>query len=147
MMRKENAIGYYKQTFNCSQSVFTAYRQEDKLDEKTALKLSTMFGAGVACTGQGLCGAVFGALMAISMKYGREDVQGVDAKLKTYELGKKFMNEFAKIHGSCICKEILGIDIGTPENLKKAGEMKLFQTKCLDAVKTAADILDKTVEF
>ena len=128
MTRKEKAIDYFKQSFNCSQAVFTAFRQADKLDEKTALKLSTIFGAGVACTGKELCGAVSGALMAISMKHGREDVKGVEAKLKTYELGKKFMLEFAKVHGSCICEEIIGINIGTPENLKKAAEMNIFET-------------------
>ena len=51
MTRPERAIDIFKQRFNCSQALFTAFRQEDKLDEETALKLSTVFGAGVACTG------------------------------------------------------------------------------------------------
>jgi C_GCAxxG_C_C family probable redox protein len=143
MNRKEKAISYFKQSFNCSQAVFTAFRQEDAIDENAALRLSTVFGAGVACTGTGLCGAVSGALMAISMKYGREDVSGVDAKLKTYEMAKKFMDDFKTAQGSCICEEIIKINIGTPENLKKAADMKIFETKCLDAVKTSADLLEK----
>ncbi len=143
MTRKEKAIQIYKQRFTCAQAVFTAYREEDKLDEETALKLATIFGAGVACTGLNFCGAVSGALMAISMKYGRGTVQDLDAKAKCYELGKKFMAEFQEQNGSCICEKILRINIGTPEILRKAGEMKLFETKCLDMVKSAADILDR----
>ena len=102
-----------------------------------------MFGAGVACTGKGPCGAVSGALMAISMKHGRGDVKSVDSKFKTYELGKKFMNEFKNKCGSCICEEIIGINICTPENLKKAQDSKTFETKCLEAVKAACDILER----
>ncbi len=142
MNRKEKAVDLFRQQFNCSQSVFTAYRQADKMDEETALKLASVFGAGVACTGNGMCGAVTGALMAISMKHGRGDLKSVEEKEKTYKMGKKFMSDFAGSIGSCSCEKILGINIGTPENLQKAQEMNLFTTKCLHAVKTAVVILE-----
>ena len=71
MHRKEKAVELFKQQFNCSQAVFTAYRKTDVLDEENALKLSTVFGAGIACTGTETCGAVSGALLAISMHHGR----------------------------------------------------------------------------
>jgi C_GCAxxG_C_C family probable redox protein len=141
MDRIAQALDIYKQRFNCSQSIFTAFRQVDRLDEETALKLSTVFGAGAACTG-GVCGAVNGALMAISMEHGRGDVQSVDAKVKTYEIGRRFMDEFKKRNGSCVCEELLGMNIGLPENMAKAQASKLFETKCYGLVKSAAEILD-----
>ncbi|HME53452.1 MAG TPA: C-GCAxxG-C-C family protein [Candidatus Lokiarchaeia archaeon] len=140
---KDKAIEIYKQGFNCAQSVFTAYRQDEELSEEASLRLATMFGAGVACTGTGLCGAVTGALMAISMKHGRGTVDDLEAKPRTYELGKQFMTKFKEKVGSCICEEIIGVNIGTPEQLQEARDLKLFETTCLDAVKTAADILDQ----
>jgi C_GCAxxG_C_C family probable redox protein len=142
MSNKDYAIALFKQHFNCAQSVFTAYRQEDLLDETAALKLATIFGAGVACSGNHLCGAVSGALMAISMKYGRGSIEDTESKAITYELGRKFMAEFDAVYGSCICDQILGINISDPENMHLAEEQNLFQTKCLEFVKTAADILD-----
>ncbi len=142
MDRKEHAIKLFKQQFNCSQAIFTAYRQPDALDEEKALKLSSVFGAGVACTGRELCGAVTGGLLALSLRYGRGDLESIEAKENAYELGKRFMEEFEKQMGSCSCKTILGMNIGLPENMAKAREMKLFETRCLDAVKTAADILE-----
>jgi C_GCAxxG_C_C family probable redox protein len=145
MQRKEKAIELFGQQFNCSQAVFTAYRQTDALDEESALKLSTILGAGIACTGNELCGAVTGALLAISMHYGRSDVHSVEAKAKTYELGRNFMAEFTSRMGSCTCETILGLNIGTPENLGKARDMKLFETRCLDAVSTASDILEEVL--
>ncbi len=145
MDRKEKAADLFKQQFNCSQSIFTAYRQTDKMDDRTALKLATAFGAGVSCTGSSLCGAVTGALMAISMKYGSGDLKSIDEKARTYEIGKKFMNGFAARMGSCDCEKIPGINAGTPGNMQKAHEMNLFVTKCLAAVSTAADILETMI--
>jgi C_GCAxxG_C_C family probable redox protein len=145
MTRTEKAVELFQQKFNCSQALFTAFRQADALDETTALKLGTVFGGGVACTG-GTCGAVSGALMAISMRHGRGDLQSVDAKTKTYELGRKLMNEFARQNGSCVCAELLGMNIGVPENMARAQELKLFETKCLALVRSAAEILESMSE-
>jgi C_GCAxxG_C_C family probable redox protein len=145
MQRKEKVIELFKQQFNCSQAVFAAYRQTDVLDEESALKLSTILGAGVSCTGSELCGAVTGALLAISMRYGRGDLQSIEAKTKTYQLGRDFMAEFQSRVGSCTCETILGLNIGTPENLVKARDMKLFETRCLNAVSTASDILEEVL--
>ena len=143
MTRTEKAVEIFQKQFNCSQAVFTAFRQVDKLDEETALKLATVFGAGVAGTGSDLCGAVTGALMALSMKHGRGDLRSVEAKARTYELGRGFMAEFEKRNGSCVCEKILGINIGLPQNLEKARAERLFETRCLDVVRSAAEILEK----
>jgi len=143
MQRKDKALELFRQKFNCSQAVFTAYRQADVLEEKDALKLATIFGGGVLGSGNELCGAVSGALMALSMRFGRGDVHSIEAKKQTYALGRRFMADFKSCMGSCTCASILGINIGTPENLNKAREMKLFETRCVDAVKAASDILEK----
>jgi C_GCAxxG_C_C family probable redox protein len=142
MDRVAKALDTYKQTFNCSQSIFVAFREPELLDETSALKLACVFGAGVCCTG-GTCGAVSGALMAISMKYGRGDVASIDAKTKTYQLGRQFMDSFTRRNGSCVCEELLGMNIGLPENMAKAQGQRLFQTKCLALVTSAAEILDQ----
>lgn len=107
------------------------------------MKVATIFGAGGAASGNGLCGAVTGALMAISMRFGMGDLQSTEAKKITCEMGRKFMDDFAAAMGSCSCEAILGINIGTSENLLKAREMKLFETRCEDAVKTASQLLER----
>ena len=142
MDRMAKALEIYTQRFNCSQSLFVAFRDTDLIDERTALKLATVFGAGVACTG-GTCGAVSGALMAISMKHGRWEVESVDAKIKTYQLGRQFMDEFRKRNGSCVCEQLLGMNIGVPENMAKAQATGIFETTCYDLVRSAAEILDR----
>jgi len=145
MNRKEKSLEIFRQSFNCSQAIFCAYRNTAALDEENSLKLATMFGAGVASTGTGLCGAVTGGLMAISMHHGRGSVEDTQAKRTTYELGRQFISDFTSQIGACTCEAILGINISSPENMKKALEDKLFETTCVDAVRTAAELLDEII--
>ncbi len=141
MDRITRALEIYKQRFNCSQALLVAFRDADHLDEDTAFKLATVFGGGTAGSG-GTCGAVNGALMAISMKHGRGPADAIDAKTKTYKLARQFMDEFRRKNGSCICEDLLGMNIAVPENMAKAQACGLFDTKCLALVKSAAEILD-----
>lgn len=143
MLRKEKTLQLFGNRCNCSQAVFAAFRRAEVLDEASALRLATMFGGGVAGSGGGMCGAVTGALLALSMRYGMGGIEELANKTKSYELGRQFMAEFEKRMGSCRCESILGLCIGEPENLQKARELKLFQTVCVDAVSTAADILEE----
>ncbi|AOS84057.1 hypothetical protein BIU88_07840 [Chlorobaculum limnaeum] len=143
MNRKEKALQLFSNRCNCSQAVFAAFRRAEVLDEASALRMATVFGGGVAGAGGGLCGAVSGALLALSMRYGMGGIEELANKTKSYELGRQFMAEFEKRMGSCRCESILGLCIGEPENLQKARELKLFETVCVDAVGTAADILEE----
>ncbi|AAM71881.1 MAG TPA: hypothetical protein DEB17_02320 [Chlorobaculum sp.] len=143
MHRKERALELFSNRCNCSQAVFAAFRQTKVLDEASALRLATMFGGGVAGSGGGMCGAVTGALMVLSMRYGMGGVEELVNRKKTYELGRQFIEEFEKRMGSARCESILGLCIGEPENLQKARELKLFETVCVSAVATASDILEE----
>ncbi|UWX57011.1 C-GCAxxG-C-C family protein [Chlorobaculum sp. MV4-Y] len=143
MHRKEKAIELFSNRCNCSQAVFAAFRQAEVLDEASALRLATVFGGGCVGSGGGMCGAVTGALMVLSMRYGMGGIEELANKSKTYELGRQFMAEFERRMGSCQCESILGLCIGEPENLQKARELKLFETVCVDAVATASDILEE----
>ena len=140
--RKEKVIDLYKQSFNCCQVIFAAYRPPDKIDEETALKLASMFGGGIACTGKGPCGAMMGGLMAISMGHGYANASPVK-QATVHEVGRAFMADFAARVGSSVCEGILGLNINTRENFKKALDQELFETKCFNAVKVAADLLEK----
>jgi hypothetical protein len=52
------------------------------------------------------------------------------------------MKSFREQNKSCICRDILGIDISVGDNRLKAKEMNLFNTICVDAVKSAVEILE-----
>ncbi|MBK6281872.1 MAG: C_GCAxxG_C_C family protein [Draconibacterium sp.] len=105
--------------FNCAQTVFSLFADDLGIDEKTALKIASGFGGGMACAET--CGAVTGSYMVIGMKYGHS-TSNPDDKAKTKLLIRKFNAEFKKAHGTLICKNLIGFDISTPEGSAAASK-------------------------
>jgi C_GCAxxG_C_C family probable redox protein len=142
MKKSESAIEYFKNGFNCSQSVFTVFGIEHGLTEDQCLKTACAFGAGMGRR-QYTCGAVTGALMAIGLKFGKGKQDDNSKKTATYEKVAEFFKEFRNCHGSIICKELLrGLDMNNPEDAKKIEELRLFQTDCLNYVKSSVEIAE-----
>ncbi|HGJ65852.1 TPA: C_GCAxxG_C_C family protein [bacterium] len=142
MNKIDNAIRCFSNGFNCSQSVFSAFANELGLDKKTALKIGSPFGAGMARMAE-TCGAVTGAFMVIGLKYGKFKIDDNEAKEKTYKLVQEFVIKFKERNGSIVCKELLGCDIGTTEGMKIAKEKGLFNTDCPKFVRDAVEILEE----
>ena len=90
-----------------------------------------------------ICGAVTGALMVIGLKYGKIEANDKEAREKTYELVREFVNEFRSCHGSLVCKELLGYDLSDPQEKEAARKKGLFDTLCSQLVRDATEILEK----
>ena len=56
-----------------------------------------------------------------------------------------FSNAFRERQGSLTCRELLGCDVSTPEGATAAREAGLFQTKCVDFVRCAAELVEDTL--
>ncbi|NIT04190.1 hypothetical protein GTO10_04690 [Candidatus Saccharibacteria bacterium] len=66
------------------------------------------------------------------------------ARYKTYDLVKEFIERFETNHGTIVCKELLGgVDLATEAGRRQALKRKLFTTVCPKFVQSAADILEK----
>jgi C_GCAxxG_C_C family probable redox protein len=142
MTKSDDAMASYKSRFTCSSAVFSAFSNDLGLDPDTAKKIACGFGAGISKSGN-ICGAVTGAIMVIGLKYGKT-TQGDDAATeKTRALVQKFLQEFKKRHGSVNCTELLGYNLGKPEEFAQARDNKQFVTKCPELVGDAAAILEQ----
>ena len=137
---KANLVDDQFSKFNCAQTVFSLFASDLGIDEKTALKISSGFGGGMACAET--CGAVTGAYMVIGMKHGHV-TPNPEEKAKTKILIQKFNEKFKQKHGSLICKNLTGFDISTPEGSSAAREEGVFNTKCPAFIKTACNILEQ----
>src|SRR3989338_8403372 len=93
MNKVETAASFFKQGFNCTQSLLAAYCDDFGLEQKNALKIASAFGGGMARTG-GICGFITGAFIIIGLKYGAADANDTKAKAKTYEIARKFIKNF-----------------------------------------------------
>lgn len=139
--RIDAAVAAFTGGFSCSQAVFSAFAEDLGLSRAAALKIATAFGGGMA--GMGLtCGAVTGALMVIGARHGRVDAADDAAKQKTYEMTREFARRFIGRNSSIACRDLLGIDISTPEGRDLAAEKGLFTTLCPKLVADAAEILE-----
>jgi C_GCAxxG_C_C family probable redox protein len=142
MTRSDDALASFRSGFTCSSAVFSAFSGDLGLDGDTAKKIGCGFGAGISRTGN-ICGAVSGAIMVIGLKYGKT-LQGNDAATdRTRALVREFMEEFTKRHGSVNCTELLGYNLGSPEEFAQARDTRLFVTKCPELVEDAVLILEK----
>ena len=140
MNRSDKAAEYFRDKFNCSQSVFAVFGQDYGISEDDCLRIGCAFGAGMGRQ-QLTCGAVTGALMALGLKHGKASGDPEEKKLETYRLAREFVSQFKAIHGSTICKELLcGLDMNNAGDYQKIIDRKLFSEKCVlyirDAVKT-----------
>jgi C_GCAxxG_C_C family probable redox protein len=146
MKKEEKAIKYFRDNFNCSQSVLAAFKTESGLSEDDCLKISCAFGGGMARQ-QFTCGAVTGAMMVLGIKYGRALNDPEEKKGFTYLKTTEFFNEFRKLNGSINCREILnGLDMNNPEDHKKIIDQKLFDIKCEKCITDAVNIVEAIIK-
>ena len=146
MDKTKEALEYFRNKFNCSQSVLTPFGTEFHLSADECLKIATAFGGGMGRQQQ-TCGAVTGALMAIGLKYGKGINDDEAKKQLTYSKTREFFEEFIKIHGSTNCRELLdGLDMTDPEGHKKIIERNLFELKCEKYVADAVKITEKLLK-
>ena len=108
------------------------------LDRSTAFKLARAFGSGMGMGRE--CGAVTGAMMILGFKI-QEASTEKETRFKVYDLNRELVRLFEKKHGTIICKDLLGLDLGTPEGRDKAIRENLFRTLCPGFVRDAAQIL------
>jgi C_GCAxxG_C_C family probable redox protein len=142
--KPEQAVNIFKEGYNCSQAVISVYDEDFGLSLENALKISSGFGGGMGRMAQ-TCGAVTGAFMVLSLKYGTADIHDNEAKERIYGLVREFARRFENRNGSIVCRELLGCDISKPEGIINAKENGLFTSVCPKMVKEAAEILDEMI--
>lgn len=140
--RAEKAVSSFNEGFNCSQSVLVSFCDLFSLDSRLALKISQPFGGGVAHRGE-TCGAVSGALMVIGLKFGRTKAEDLEAREKTDEKVKEFIDRFEAEHGNILCRDLLGLNLDEPGMFEKAEEQNLFQSICSPLIKSTVKILEE----
>ncbi len=108
-------------------------------------KIASGFGGGIGNTGA-VCGAVVGAVMAISLMMERGDT--MEDWLRIASATREFRHRFEAEMGTINCRELTGVDLNTEEGMKQAMSSDLSQKVCFPAVGTAyrlvLDLLQET---
>jgi C_GCAxxG_C_C family probable redox protein len=144
MSRVRRTVSCFEEGFSCAQAVISTHGPSLGLDRELALRVAGAFGAGMARMGR-TCGAVTGALMVIGLRYGKTEAEDEETRDRCYYLAREFVRMFEARNGSITCKELLGRDIGIPEERELAKEEGLFETLCPKLVQDAAEIVESIV--
>ena len=143
MKRSDKAAEYFKNSFNCSQSVLVVFGQDFGLSENDCLRLGCAFGGGMGRQ-QLTCGAVTGALMALGLRFGKASGDPDSKKQETYDKAREFFSEFNAIHGASSCRKLLqDLDMNDPDDHREIISRNLFSTHCERYVADAVKIVEK----
>lgn len=151
----EHKYGY------CPQAVLSSIQDIFGEVDNEVIKSSHSLAGGGALVGDGSCGGVTGAMMAISVFFGRNRDQFGEGQIgdwiESSKLSKKVRKKFIEEYGSVICNEIQEEVLGDSYDLWDSEEFKAFEEagahddKCPsvtgNASKWAAEILlDEGIE-
>ncbi len=125
--------------------MLSTYGARFGLNRETALHIAGAFGAGMARTGE-ICGSVNGALMVIGLKHAKTRTDDDDSRELAYALAQDFMDAFQERNHTHLCRELLGVDVSTPEGIAVVREKSLFQTVCPKFVRDAGEILEEILK-
>ncbi len=139
---REEALRMFARGFNCAQAVFAAFGPGLGLSTDQALRVSSAFGGGMGRMGE-VCGAVTGAFMVMGFKYGWSDAVDSASKGMVYGLVREFAARFKSRHGSIICRDLLGCELGTPEGMAQAQSKRFHTEICPEFVGDACLILEE----
>lgn len=155
----------------CTQVVIKALMDHLEMYSQEVFRAATPFAAGVARKGGSPCGALTGALLAIGLYCGRNDLQEagppkevigspyVNPYTKSHDLAAEMFDRFNEFWGTTTCnviqEKLLGrkMDVRDPEveKLMKSGEyFDMLSKVCCNvsasAAKMAAEIILRDME-
>ena len=128
----------FKNGYNCAQSVFVAFSDVMGIDEASAARMSSPFGGGMGRMRE-VCGAVSGMYMALGVIFGYDNPKDVNAKKELYADVRRLAKEFSDKYDTIVCRELMGIKKGEPDNVG-------HDPRCVRFVVKAAVVLDDYIE-
>ena len=139
--RIEKAVELFKEGYNCSQAVVTAFADLYGFTNEQTLKMSASFGGGIGRMRQ-TCGAACGLFMLAGLETGCTEGKDKEGKEANYKLVQELAEEFRKRNGSIICAELLGLSKAAPTpTTPEARTTEYYQKRpCVKMVEEAARI-------
>ncbi len=140
--RVEEVVKTHAEGFSCAQALLSVYGPELGMDREMALKIAGGFGGGMGRMA-GICGAVTGAFMVIGLVHSMTKKGDLQQKELSYVQIRKFAEKFGQRNRTLVCRELMGVDVSTPEGFAASKERNIARTVCPKFVRDAAEILEE----
>lgn len=139
--RVERAVSFFKEGYNCSQSVVLAYADLFGLDFRPAAIWSAPLGGGLGRLRE-VCGAVSGMMLIAGLKYPYADPADRSAKTKLYTVEQELAARFSDRNGSIVCRDLLGLGCKKDDPVPEARTESYYRKRpCAEYVAQAARII------
>jgi C_GCAxxG_C_C family probable redox protein len=156
LLDKAYQLGFeYEKTYmGCSQCAIAAIQDTLEIRNDSVFKAGTGLAGGGGLTGIGVCGGYVGAVMVISQLLGRERSNFRDPeriRFKSFELVRRFLQQYTLELGSIICRDIQLIRFGRPYYIADMDDFEKFEAegghvdKCTDVVGKASQLAVKFI--
>ena len=148
MISKEETLKlaeyYAGQGFLCSEACLMALAKCQEVENPLIPRIATGFGAGVGRSGE-TCGAVTGAVMGLSIRYGREKVEQIKDR-RPYWYSTELLKRFRTENGELSCPALLGLDIAKPADFEEYNKRNLWLHSCTKFILSATGIAFDIIE-
>ena len=104
--RALRAESYFKDGYNCSQSVVLAFADLIDIDQETLARMSSPFGGGMGRLRE-VCGAVSGMYLVLGYLRGCGSSRDRQEKIDLYAEVQELAKQSRAINGSIVCRELL----------------------------------------
>lgn len=142
-LRGERAAQYFRNGYNCAQSVFMAYADIYSIDESLAATLASSFGGGMGRLRE-VCGTCSGMFMVASLAIPANNPADKAAKAANYAMVQELAEEFRRENGSIVCRELLGLDHKTDAPTPSDRTAEYYRKRpCGELVRLAAEIVGR----
>lgn len=101
-------VGYFKQGYNCSQSVAMAFADWYDVPLGLMTRISASYGGGIGRMRE-TCGSALGMFMLAGLETACEEADQA-VKAQNYAAVQELAARFRSVTGSIICKELLGLN-------------------------------------
>ena len=139
--RARQAVGYFKNGYNCAQSVLLAYADLLEIDTQTAARIAAPFGAGMGRLRE-VCGSVTGMFMIVGLAIPVDNPNDMESKTRNYAMVQRLAERFREENGSIICRELLELNVRKESPRPEPRTESYYKKRpCVDLVRIAATII------
>jgi C_GCAxxG_C_C family probable redox protein len=143
MTRKEKAINYFKEGYNCSQSVVMAFDEVLSINAKELCKIASPFGGGISRMRE-TCGAVTGMVLVLGNLLGYDTPEMGEKKHELYKNIQEILKIFENKYGSLTCRNLLNLSIKHDDPKPSERDHSFFEKRpCPELIGGAAEILEQ----
>lgn len=113
--RSRKAREFFRDGYNCCQSVLLAFQDVIGLPPEKTAQLSSGFGGGMGRLRE-VCGAVSGMVFMAGVISPADHPENTEERRANYALVQEFAEAFRKENGSIVCRELLGLKAAHKES-------------------------------